>query len=235
MKVSSNASSGNSGPGSWHKTVTPLLMFDFDGVVADSLGVFHGQLAAACRARGFGQLDEREAFLDLFDGNMVSGMRKLGMAPGTVTAILSDLGQGLASAMPRCPPFPGVVRPLRELVRAAPVCIVTSSVSAVVENYLAHHGIDGIVDVLGSDREPSKVLKIQRLKARWPDRRPVYIGDTLGDMIEAREAGAVPVGVAWGWHGPARLQRGNPAAILNTPAELANLAQAGFVTGLAAG
>ncbi len=204
----------------------PLLMFDFDGVVADSLEVFHEHLAAACRAQGFSQVDEREAFLNLFDGNMVSSLRQLGMSAETLSSVLADLGQRLAAALQSCPPFPGIPEALQELARNAPVYIITSSLSSVVQDYLAHHGITGIRDVQGADKEPSKVLKIERLKTQWPDHRPVYIGDTLGDMLEAHAAGAVPIGVAWGWHDPSRLRRGDAAIIFDTPAELARRLQA---------
>jgi len=205
--------------------VAPLLMFDFDGVVADSLDVFHEHLAAACRTQGFGQIDERDAFLNLFDGNMVAGLRQLGMSAEMIAAVLADLGQRLASALRNCPPFPGIAEALRTLVQTVPVYIITSSLSSVVEDYLAHNGIAGVIEVLGADKEPSKVIKIQRLAAQFPDHQPVYIGDTLGDMREAHAAAAIAVGVAWGWHDTARILAGKPHEIIEKPLQLALLAK----------
>ncbi|MDX9981106.1 MAG: HAD family hydrolase, partial [Lentisphaeria bacterium] len=99
----------------------------------------------------------------------------------------------------------------------------TSNLTPVVSAYFERHGIGGVREVVGSDKEASKQIKIRQAAARWPDRQPVYVGDTLGDMREAREAGALPVGVAWGWHDQPRLRLGNPSRIVQTPAELAEL------------
>ena len=46
-----------------------LLMFDFDGVIADSIDVFVESLSDACRARGYPLVNNRDTFLRIFDGN----------------------------------------------------------------------------------------------------------------------------------------------------------------------
>ena len=46
------------------------------------------------------------------------------------------------------------------------------------------------------------------------------MGDTAGDIREAREAGVTPVGVAWGWHEPELLLEAGAERVAVTPAEL---------------
>lgn len=200
-----------------------LLLFDFDGVVADSLEVFQESLAGLCEARGVSGLADRETFLKLFDDNMVAGLRQFGVPEPALPALLDDLGKRLAARMGDFPPFPGLAEALRRLAAAVPVYVVTSNLSGVVEAYLERYGIRGVREVLGAEKEPSKRVKIRNVATRWPGLQPVYVGDTLGDMAEARAAGALPVAVAWGWHDLARLQRGNPVRVLQTPADLADL------------
>jgi phosphoglycolate phosphatase len=199
-----------------------LLLFDFDGVIADSLDVFQECLATVFRKHGLTPLETND-FLRLFDGNMVVGLGQLGLSAETIALLLEDLKAPLAAAMDRFPPFPGIPEVFRKLTAAVPVYVVTSNLTGVVATFLEHHGIGGIQDVIGSDKEPSKQVKIRRLAAQWPDHQPVYVGDTLGDMREAREAGARPVGVAWGWHDQPRLHLGNPSRIVQSPGELAEL------------
>ena len=201
----------------------PLLMFDFDGVIADSLAVFQESLAAALVAQGFAALADRGSFLDIFDHNMVAGLRQHGVPMAALPALLGDLGARLAAAMDRYPPFPGVAAAFGKLTAAGPVYVITSNLTGVVSAYLERYGLSGVREVLGSDKEPSKQVKIRRLAAQWPDLRPVYVGDTLGDMAEAHAVGALAVAVGWGWHDEARLRRGNPDRFLRTPDELAAL------------
>lgn len=201
-----------------------LLLFDFDGVIADSLAVFHEGMAAVCRRHGFPQLEDKERFLDLFDGNMVEGLRQAGVPPESIPVILGELGTMLAAVPDRYPPFPGIVDAFRQLTAVAPVYVITSNLTAVVAAWLERYGVAGVRDVLGADKESSKRVKIRRVAAQWPALQPVYIGDTLGDMEEAHAAGALAVAAGWGWHDEARLRRGLPNRFLASPSELPGLA-----------
>ncbi len=204
------------------KRMTPplLWMFDFDGVIADSLDIFHTSLADACRTHGYEQIRDRAIFLDIFDHNMVAGLLQLGIPSERITAILSDLGRRLATAMEPCQPFAGIPEAINRLVAQGPVYVVTSNLTAVVRAYLDRHGMHGVRDVLGSDRNPSKQAKIRALVAQWPALSPVYVGDTLGDMEEAHAAGVQAVAVTWGWHNVNRLDRGHPDLVLRSPLTL---------------
>jgi phosphoglycolate phosphatase len=44
-------------------------------------------------------------------------------------------------------------------------------------------------------------------------RETVMIGDTSYDMIMARDAGALPLGVAWGYHTPEELAEAGAVAV----------------------
>ncbi len=203
----------------------PLLMFDFDGVVADSLIVFHEILDEACRRHAAIPLHGHAAFLRLFDGNMIEGLQRAGLTAAQIQSVLQDTGARLAAVPDRYPPFPGMVHALGVLAPAAPVYIITSNHTTVVQAYLKRHGIRGIREVLGSDRGASKTRKIQSVAARHPACVPFYIGDTRGDMEEARAAGVHPVAVGWGWHDEAHLRTAHPERILKSPAELSGLLQ----------
>ena len=49
------------------------------------------------------------------------------------------------------------------------------------------------------------------------------MGDTVGDILEAREAGVCTVGAAWGWHGAERLLRAAPDHLAHSPSDLLDL------------
>jgi phosphoglycolate phosphatase len=110
---------------------------------------------------------------------------------------------------------------LEELSDVRTVVVVTSSPNAVVQGWLRGHEVLGVAEVAGADTALSKVAKIHALQERFPAQETYwYVGDTAGDVREAREAGATPVGVSWGWHEPEQLAEAGAELIAQTPAEL---------------
>ena len=82
----------------------------------------------------------------------------------------------------------------------------------------------GVSEVIGGDVEPSKTRKIRRARRKYGESRQAwYVCDTVGDVHEARDAGAVTVGVAWGWHGEERLLSAGPDRIARRPDDLLDL------------
>lgn len=203
-----------------------LLMFDFDGVISDSLNIFEESLKAACRENGFPVIQNREDFLRIFDHNMVAGLTQLGIPAPQIGPLLQTLGNRLVQGMEQCPPFPGIPAIITQLADTHPVYVITSNLTAVVSAYLTRHGIQGIRAVLGSDLEASKQIKIRKIVAQCPDCTPFYMGDTLGDMDEAHAAGVQAVAVLWGWHNATRLRQGCPDHLLHSPTDLLSLCRA---------
>lgn len=198
----------------------PLILFDFDGVVADSFEVFHEEFRAAVAELGFHKLKTREDMLGLFDGNAFLSLVKIGFPVWRLKKLGDQFGPRIAAANAKVHPFPGMPALLGELAAAHPAYVITSNSTAAVEAFLAKHGVHGVRDVIGADKERSKVKKIRRVRKAHPDHAAWYIGDTKGDMIEGREAGARTVAVTWGWHDEARLRTGNPDAVVGNQDDL---------------
>lgn len=201
----------------------PLIMFDFDGVIADSFEVFYHEFSSAIRALGFEKLSSREAMLDLFDGNAFASLVKLGFPMRKLRALGREFQPRIAAANERVAPFAGMPELLAELAAAWPTYVITSNQTAAVEEFLARHGVAGVRGVIGADKEASKVKKIRRVRRLHKGHTPWYIGDTKGDMIEGNAAGALTIAAAWGWHTEERLRSGNPRHVARTPAELRTL------------
>ncbi|MEI7435648.1 MAG: HAD hydrolase-like protein [bacterium] len=58
-----------------------LYIFDFDGVIVDSLEAFESCMFAACRECGLSQVRTRADFLKHFETNVYDGLRAAGIAP----------------------------------------------------------------------------------------------------------------------------------------------------------
>ncbi|HAF17094.1 MAG TPA: haloacid dehalogenase, partial [Peptococcaceae bacterium] len=86
-----------------------------------------------------------------------------------------------------------------------------------------NNGITEFEDIVGAEKEKSKVKKIRRAMKSYPSDISYYIGDTAGDMIEAREAGAKTIAVSWGYQSAERLKKADPDYLVNSPEELTAL------------
>ena len=201
----------------------PLILFDYDGVIADSYEVYFHEFTRACTAHGFDNLNSREAFLRLFDGNLIAQLIKAGFPLRKLKKLADDFRPQIEMANSRIAPFPGMVEILRTLSAWHPLIIITANSSHVVQRFLDTYALHDIKGVLGSDIETSKVKKIRMARRQFRDHRAYYIGDTKGDMIEARRAGAIPVAAGWGWHSRERLESAYPDHIITEQDELLSL------------
>jgi phosphoglycolate phosphatase len=210
--------------------MSKLVMLDFDGVIADSLDATCVATIAVLEEHGFAHLASREAVLRLVESNWFEGLRQAGVPRQTADDIDDRVARAVQAAL--FAPYaamPGVIARLAERHR---LLIVTSNRSDIVEAFLAHWAITGVSEVLGGDKGQSKVPKIRAAVRRFavaPAARPDatleswFVGDTVGDMIEGREAGVGTIAVGWGWHSAAQLRGAAPDRYAATPADLLTL------------
>jgi phosphoglycolate phosphatase len=196
-------------------------MLDHDGVVVDSFDIFTASFVEACRRVGLSQIATSDDVLALFAGNFYESLRTAGAEDAQIREAMNRTAVALRLAMPALRPFPLMPEVLNDLAEARHVVIVSSNASDVVELFLKRHGIAGVAEVAGAEAGRGKVAKIEALMARFPGQAAYwFVGDTAGDMREARLAGATPLGVAWGWHGREELEAAGAERIADTPADL---------------
>ena len=205
--------------------MTKLLLFDFDGVLVDSLALYEKSVNVCLERIGHRPIESREAFLELFDDNFYSAIAKRGIDTAEFMkaskSVMPTLDYGIVRPVPGLLP---VVRDLRK--RGIPLVIISSNASGAVRIMLEKFGFDGCFDdVLGADFNFSKIEKIDYALRRCGAGRDLtfYIGDTRGDIREAREAGVKAVAVTWGWHTRQMLEKEGPDHILESPRGLLDL------------
>jgi phosphoglycolate phosphatase len=201
-----------------------LFLFDFDGVLVDSLSLYEKSVNVCLERIGKRPIETREEFLNLFEENFFSAVAKRGV----------DVGEFMAASKAVTPALDyGVVEPvanlipiLSELKNRHALVIISSNSTYAIRLMLDKYGFSPYFDdVLGADFAFSKVEKIVYARGHFGTNgvHTLYVCDTAGDVREAREAGVKTVAVTWGWHPRERLERAKPDAIIEKPEDLLHL------------
>jgi phosphoglycolate phosphatase len=197
-----------------------VIMFDYDGVIVDSLDAFCSAAAEAFRAVHLEQYANSEAILAFHEQNWFDGMAAAGISAATGAAIEDHIAS-VVDGNENLQPFAGIAEVISTLAKDATLMIITSSRKRVVESFLRAHDIVGITRVIGSDDETSKIAKIGLARAEYgADREYWYVGDTVGDILEGSAAGVHTIAVSWGWHRTDRLLEAQPDRLADDPLEL---------------
>lgn len=204
-----------------------LYLFDFDGVLSDSLDLYSEAVARCLERIGTPIVKSREDYLALFEGNFYESMAARGVDLAAFTRAAKEIMPGIDyDAML---PFDGLIPVLESLKGDHRLVIVSSNGSKTIRPMLVRFGFDSYFEeILGSDFLTSKQEKIAHalMKYSIPPERTYYIGDTTGDVVEARAAGVRTVAVTWGWHSRERLVAARPDFLVDTPEGLLRIGSA---------
>lgn len=212
-----------------------LVLFDCDGTLVDSAGVIH-----ACMVRTFDEYGLPEPHpehtksiigltLDLAIARMLEREVDTEIAAMTVSykkhfMSYRNSGDALEPLFEGIAPLIGQLADMDEIILG----IVTGKSRRGLDAILAHHRLDNsFVSIRTADDCPSKphpamVLECCAETGMLPNETYV-IGDSVYDMQMARAAGAVAIGVSWGYAGVPELRQAGAHRIVTRADEIAGL------------
>jgi phosphoglycolate phosphatase len=198
-----------------------LFLFDFDGVLVDSLDVYERRVKLCLEKIGTPIIQSRDDFLELFEDNFYEGIVKKGID----LAAFMNASRAIPTKddYDQIEPFTPIFPVLHALKKDNILTVISSNVSRVINTILARYGFNGCFrEVLGADfgySKEEKILHAMNLFRTEKD-RTYYVGDTVGDIKEARMAGVKTVAVTWGWHSKEKLETINPDYLIENPDDL---------------
>jgi len=167
-----------------------LFLFDFDGVVVDSLDLYEDAVNRCLIEIGKTPFRDREDFLDIFEDNFYEGIHDKGVD----VAAFMKASAALAPTLDydRVKPIREMEPVLEKLKEQHTLAIVSSNSNYAIRRILSKYHYDRYFeDILGHEFTLSKIEKIGRasvlLKAGLNE--TFYVGDTVGDIKEAKKAG----------------------------------------------
>ena len=201
-----------------------LFLFDFDGVIVDSLEVYEKTVTDCLKDINQPLIQDREKFLELFDDNFYESLINKGVDLNVFMKASEDiLAQVKIKDMK---PFPAVAPVIEELHKNHCLIVISSNDYASIKEALELFNYDGYFrEILGSDFMFSKKEKILHAAKKYQvELQDVYyIGDTTGDIKEGKQAGVKTVGVTWGWHSKEKMAATKPDYLFDNPRQLLTL------------
>lgn len=198
-----------------------LLLFDFDGVIVDSLELYRESVNVCLKKIGEPTIKDRADFLALFEENFYDAIRKKGIDVKEFATISLAIAPTLN--YDNVLPFYDLKPVLGRLKNDNTLVIVSSNSAYAINLMLSKYRFDHFFqNVLGYEFMFSKSDKISHAMNEFKieNGRTYYIGDTIGDIREAKEVNVKTVAVTWGWHSREKLLSTGPDYIIDTPEEL---------------
>ena len=200
-----------------------ILIFDFDGVLADTRDdilrfaeIVCAQLGHPCKATP----EDLDALENMsFD----SLARRLGLPEDKVSAF-TERSFALFNARKRPPRIvEGVAEVIARLAADCKMGIVSGNNSDTLHSFLDHYGLAPFIDVVLTANDPgSRVEKIVRVAERLnqPGAEVYVIGDAVSDVRAARQASVKSIAVTWGHQSREKLEAAGPDDVVHSPGQL---------------
>jgi len=202
-----------------------LIIFDFDGTIADTFE--NGLEILNLLAGEFGYRPLLRSDLAKARDMRTRELMKFLNIPTTKMGKISKRGtEELSKRIDLVQPLDGVPAALRTIRDAGfSMGIVTSNSCANVAAFLKNHDLEffdfvrSASKLMGKGREIRAVLKDRNL----PPGDILLVGDETRDIEAAQETGAHIAAVTWGYNSRRALEGLQPDHILNNPGELLDL------------
>lgn len=199
-----------------------MIVFDFDGTLADSHGFFLDAMDTLARIHRFRRIDRSELdTLRNYDARQM--MRHVGMPFWKMSCVARDFRKMMAQQRASIALFDGIVPALHQLTQAGlQLAMLTSNSEENVRAILGEkaaalfHYYECGASIFGKRRKLRRLLAASGM----PRDRVLCVGDEIRDIQAAHAERVDFAAVAWGYTAPAALQALAPRMVVHQVDEL---------------
>ena len=202
---------------------TKVIVFDFDGTIADTYDAFVTIINRLADEFGYQPVSQEEIrrFRNL---NSQEIIKQSGISLFKVPALLRRAKQEMSQEITNIPLIPGMKSALSTLQKQGKkLGIVTSNTHQNVACFLNKHELEPIFDfvysdtkIFGKNKIINKLIKQEQLLREGI----IYVGDETRDITAAKQSKIKVIAVSWGFNSPEILAKCNPDFLIENPMEL---------------
>jgi HAD superfamily hydrolase (TIGR01549 family) len=199
-----------------------LLIFDFDGTIADTLMVAEEILNETGEEFGLPKMT-RPQMMELKHKSIAELLKISGVSWIQVPRLVHKLRNRFQNHISKVEPIRGMPELLFTLQHQGyRMGILSSNTQEGIAHFLQRHQLPPFEFILTpkSIFGKSKALKSALKRINMAGRDALMIGDELRDIEAANKAGVEAIGVTWGFNSSELLLHGAPLHIISVPAQL---------------
>ncbi|MGR5502581.1 HAD family hydrolase [Vibrio sp. DNB22_10_4] len=195
-----------------------MVIFDFDGVICDSLKLCRDACQFAAKQQNSLVILETNPFRYLDPVTFEAVAQELGLNEKTFSR---DVASYLYEYGEQAPFFFGISQAIETIAASHKLFIVSASHSDVIRKQLQRHKLLSSFDgILGGDIDGSKKEKIQQLQTTCKT-KAIMLGDSISDIKAANESDALSIAVTWGWQPQGYIEKQNPTLVVHHTYDIA--------------
>ena len=202
--------------------MTKVIIFDFDGTLADTIDILLSITNRLSAEFGF-KSATKEELAQLSNLNSWQILQYSGISIFKFPLLIRRLKAELHSEVPHIQLFPGIKEVLLELKkRGFQLGIITSNSRENVLGALEKNGLQDTFTFIysgstfGKHKVINKWLRIENIHTE----KVVYVGDEIRDIDAAKKTGIKVIAVGWGFNSQEALAAQNPNFLIERPQEL---------------
>ncbi len=201
-----------------------LIIFDFDGTLADTLSALLRITNRLAPEFGYPQIsDEQLANLKYLSSWEIIKISKVAL--WKLPFLLKRVKEEFPGEVKSVKLFPGVIELLTTLKsQGYRLGIVSSNAEENIRSLLNQHQIEHLFDFITGASTFGKGKAIGKIMRRYncPKSNAIYIGDEIRDIQAARSIQIRVVAVGWGFNAPIALIDRQPDLLITKPQALLN-------------
>lgn len=192
-----------------------LIIFDFDGVLADSFDSFFPLIRDSMKTVGLSLTPNQ--YRSFFMGNVHQGFMDF-INDEEKYSVFSEFRKNNYDKYYKARLFPGVVESLKQLQKKYILTIASSGKRTNIVNLLKKNKIGNLFDIILATTEYTKENMIREIlrKSKINPEQAVMITDTVGDLKVAKKSGLKTAAVTWGFHSAKMLKSEKPDCLANS-------------------
>lgn len=200
-----------------------LILFDFDGVLADTLDDLLQFGQEVCNELGVSHHVVKEDLSSLEVMSFATFGKQLEVSDALIEKFVQRCLEKVAGKDSPPAIFAGLAEVVRDLSTRHVLGIVTTNSTQNVKAFLAQHKLEDCIRVIyGVDQPGTKAEKISHAQNQFAaaGETVFMIGDAVSDIHAAKQASAKSIAASWGHQNLDRLTKAEPDYIIHSASEI---------------
>ncbi len=202
-----------------------VVLFDFDGTIADTLNVLLNITNRLAVEFGYKTIDQEElSYIKNLSSREI--IKYSGISILKFPLLLAKVKSELNNEIQNIKPFPEIEAVLIELINQVDIGILSSNSKDNILKFFAANNLQNKFDfiyteaaIFSKSKVINKILKQSKLKPE----ELIYVGDETRDIVAAKRSQVKAIAVSWGFNSKEILAQQNPDFLIHQPKELIDI------------